>query len=100
MKLIGVLIVLLSCWACAGRRQADVSNVSPDPGSDVTVVRRLLQHADAAVRIPELCGSKAGRPELKQGCATGFDAVTEAEYSIANLGTQLVGPAKEFVRIA
>src|SRR5215471_8613727 len=75
MRLGGVLIILLSCSACASRHPADVSNVPPSPGNDVAVVRRLLRHADAAVRILELCGSKAGRAELKQGCSTGLDAV-------------------------
>ena len=79
MKVCAVMIILLSC---AGRRQPDAPRASSAPSDDVAVIRRLLQHQEAAVRILELCRSRAARPELKQACTNGFDALQKRKVQL------------------
>jgi uncharacterized protein (DUF305 family) len=82
MRGCAVLAVLFSFAACAGRKQANVAPVSSAPGNDGAFVARLVAHGDAAARILDLCRSRATRPDLKQSCTTGFDAVQKRNLQL------------------
>lgn len=90
-----VLVVWFSLAACAGLRQADAPSARETPSNDIALVRRLLQHQDAAVRILELCRSRTTRPELKQACTTGFDAVRERHLQLQGWERSWEGPASD-----